>query len=118
VGLRVPDAPPAARRIENRLAGSDVNPYLVIAASLACGYLGMVEGLTPTEPTEGSAYGEDHSLHRHIFAAIEALRNSKAMRGMLGDSFVDLYVALKDDEYKEFQEIITPYEREILMFNV
>jgi glutamine synthetase len=118
VGLRVPDSPPEARRIENRLAGSDVNPYLVIAASLACGYLGMVEGATPTEPTEGSAYGEDYSLHRHLFAAIDALRDSKAMRSMLGDAFVDLYVALKAEEYREFQEIITPYEREILMFNV
>ena len=118
VGLRVPDSPPEARRIENRLAGSDVNPYLVIAASLACGYMGMVEGLKPTEPTEGSAYGDDHSLHRHINSAIEAMRGSKAMRRMLGESFVDLYVLLKDDEYKEFQEIITPYEREILMFNV
>ena len=118
VGLRVPDSPPDARRIENRLAGSDVNPYLVIAASLACGYLGMVEGLQPTAPTEGSAYGDDHSLHRHIFAAIDAMRGSTAMRSMLGASFVDLYVLLKDDEYREFQEIITPYEREILMFNV
>ncbi len=118
VGLRVPDSPPEARRIENRLAGADVNPYLVIAASLACGYLGMVEGITPTEPTEGSAYGEDYSLHRHLFAAIDALRDSKAMRSMLGDAFVDLYVALKAEEYREFQEIITPYEREILMFNV
>ena len=70
VGLRVPDSPPEARRIENRLAGSDVNPYLVIAASLACGFLGMEEGLKPTEPTEGSAYGDDHSLHRHITAAL------------------------------------------------
>ena len=118
VGLRVPDSPPEARRIENRLAGADVNPYLVIAASLACGYMGMVEGLKPTGPTEGSAYGEDHSLHRHLFAAIDAMRDSKVMRSMLGEPFVDLYVALKDDEYKEFQEIITPYEREILMFNV
>jgi glutamine synthetase len=118
VGLRVPDAPPDARRIENRLAGSDVNPYLVIAASLACGYLGMVEGLKPTKPTEGSAYGEDHSLHRHLFAAIDAMRDSKAIRSMMGNAFVDLYVALKDEEYREFQEIITPYEREILMFNV
>ncbi len=118
VGLRVPDSPPEARRIENRLAGSDVNPYLVIAASLACGYLGMVEKLQPTAPTEGSAYGDDHSLHRHIFSAIEAMRGSTSMRSMLGESFVDLYVLLKDDEYREFQEIITPYEREILMFNV
>jgi glutamine synthetase len=118
VGLRVPDASPEARRVENRLAGADVNPYLVIAASLACGYLGMVEGLKPTEETRGSAYGQDFDLHKHIYSAVEALRESNAMRGMLGDSFVDLYTALKDAEYREFQEIITPWEREILMFNV
>jgi glutamine synthetase len=118
VGLRVPDSPPEARRIENRLAGSDVNPYLVIAATLACGYLGMTEGLQPTEATEGSAYGDDHSLHRHIFAAIDELRDSQGMRNILGDAFINLYTALKEHEYREFQEIITPYEREILMFNV
>ena len=118
VGLRVPDAEPENRRIENRLAGSDVNPYLVLAATLACGYLGMVEGLRPTEPIEGSAYGMDFALHRHIFSAICALRDSNAMRSMLGENFVSLYCALKDDEYREFQEIITPWEREILMFNV
>jgi glutamine synthetase len=118
VGLRIPDATPESRRIENRLAGSDVNPYLVIAASLACGYLGMVEGLQPTEATVGSAYGEDYGLHKHIYSAVDAMRESNAMRAMLGNPFVDLYTALKDAEYQEFQEIITPYEREILMFNV
>jgi glutamine synthetase len=118
VGLRVPDSEPENRRIENRLAGSDVNPYLVLAATLACGYLGMTEGLQPTEPIEGSAYGADFSLHRHIYAAIESLRDSEAMRSILGDEFVNLYCKLKDDEYREFQEIITPWEREILMFNV
>jgi glutamine synthetase len=118
VGLRVPDSDSENRRIENRLAGSDVNPYLAIAGTLACGYLGMMEGLKPTEPTEGSAYGEDFSLHRHIYVATDALRKSNAMRSMFGETFVDLYCNLKDDEYKEFQEIITPWEREILMFNV
>jgi glutamine synthetase len=118
VGLRVPDSAPEARRIENRVAGADVNPYLVIAASLACGYLGMTEGLKATEETSGSAYGQDFGLHKHIYPAVDALRESDAMRGMLGDSFVDLYSALKDAEYHEFQEIITPWEREILMFNV
>ncbi|MBT8087598.1 MAG: glutamine synthetase family protein, partial [Gammaproteobacteria bacterium] len=118
VGLRVPDAAPEARRVENRLAGADVNPYLVIAASLACGFLGMVEGLKPTAETSGSAYGGGSSLHHDIYPAIEALRDSAAMRSMLGDEFIDLYTALKNDEYREFQQIITPYEREILMFNV
>jgi len=118
VGLRVPDSPPEARRVENRLAGSDVNPYLAIAASLACGFLGMVEGLQPTGPTEGSAYRAEFGLHRHIIGALEAMRGSNAMREMLGEEFVTLYTVLKDEEYREFQEIITPYEREILMFNV
>ncbi|MCJ7592499.1 MAG: glutamine synthetase family protein [Woeseiaceae bacterium] len=118
VGLRVPDSSPDARRVENRLAGSDVNPYLVLAASLSCGYLGMVEGLKPTAEATGSAYGGEFELHRHIYSAIESMRGSAAMRSMLGDEFVTLYTALKEHEYTEFQEIITPYEREILMFNV
>ena len=118
VGLRVPDASPDARRIENRIAGSDVNPYLVIAATLACGYLGMVEGLKPTDPITGSAYGSEFKLHWHIHSAIEALRDSNAMRSMLGDEFVTLYCGLKRAEFMEFEEIITPWEREILMFNV
>lgn len=118
VGLRVPDSGPEARRIENRLAGSDVNPYLALAATLSCGYLGMVEGLKPTDPVEGSAYGMEFELHRHVYSAIESLRDSDAMRSMLGESFVNLYCALKHAEYAEFQEIITPWEREILMLNV
>tara|TARA_R110002049_G_scaffold84663_2_gene215404 strand:- start:3007 stop:4338 length:1332 start_codon:yes stop_codon:yes gene_type:complete len=118
VGLRVPDSSPEARRVENRLGGSDVNVYLALAATLACGFLGMVEGLKPTAPTEGSAYGDAFGLHRHILSAIEAFGKSNAMRSILGDEFVTLYCALKDAEYMEFQEIITPWEREILMFNV
>ena len=109
---------PENRRIENRLAGSDVNPYLAIAATLACGYLGMVEGRKPTAAIEGSAYSDEFSLHRNMFIALQALKNSEAMRSILGDEFIDLYCAVKDDEYREYQEIITPYEREILMFNV
>ena len=70
------------------------------------------------EATEGSAYSGDFSLHRHICSAIDAMQASAAMRSMLGESFVTLYCALKDAEYKEFQEIITPWEREILMLNV
>lgn len=118
VGLRVPDSPPEARRVENRLAGSDVNPYLAIAASLACGYLGMVEGLKASDAATGSAYSGEFALHRHILGAIDAMRGSDAMRGILGDDFVTAYTAVKDHEYREFQGIITPYERDILMLNV
>src|SRR5690606_27598817 len=83
VGLRVPDSEPEARRIENRLAGSDVNPYLALAASLACGYLGMVEGLKPSKPITGSAYDLPFMLHPHIYAATEARKHSDRMRKTL-----------------------------------
>ncbi len=118
VGLRVPDSSPEDRRVENRVPGADVNPYLALAATLACGYLGMVEGLEPAEPVEGSAYGSDFGLPRHVSASIDAFRSSSAMRSMLGNDFVELYAALKDDEFMEFEQIVTPWEREILMFNV
>ena len=118
VGLRVPDSAPDARRVENRLAGSDVNPYLVLAGTLACGYLGMVEGLKPTDSIEGSAYDLPFSLHRFLYESIDAFRDSDAMRKTLGDKFVNLYSDLKLKECHEFQEIVTPWEREVLMFNV
>jgi len=118
VGLRVPDSEPVARRVENRLAGSDVNPHLAIAATLACGYLGMVEKAKPRDPIEGSAYDLPFGLHKHVYSAIDALKASDAMRETLGDEFVTLYCTLKEHEYREFQEIVTPWERDVLMFNV
>ena len=118
VGLRVPDSEPDSRRVENRLAGSDVNPYLVIAATLACGYLGMIEGASPDEPIEGSAYDLPFSLHRFLYEAIDAFETSEAMKKTLGEQFVKLYSSIKKDEFREFQEIVTPWEREVLMFNV
>ena len=118
VGLRVPDASPQARRIENRVGGADLNPYLGIAATLACGYLGMVEELEPTEQITGTAYDKPFKLHRNLFSAIQAFESSAAMHKTLGEEFVALYSAIKHTENDEFQRIVTPWEREILMFNV
>lgn len=110
VGLRVPDSPPEQRRIENRLAGSDVNPYLVIAATLACGYAGMKAGMTCRPKIEGSAYEVPFELHKSLCTAIEALRGSKAMRNVLGDDFVSLYCAVKDREFVECEERVPDWE--------
>ena len=62
VGFRVPISSPESRRVENRVAGSDVNPYLAMAASLACGYLGMEQGLEPEAPFDADAYDLDYGL--------------------------------------------------------
>ena len=61
-GLRVPFSEPSARRVENRFAGADANPYLALAATLACGYLGMLEKLEPMQEMKASAYDLPYSL--------------------------------------------------------
>ena len=118
VGLRVPDSDPKNRRVENRLGGSDVNPYLALAATLACGYLGMTEKLKPRDAIEGSAYDLPFDLHRHMYASIDAFSSSEAMRSVLGNAFVDMYTGIKQKEHEQFQENITPWEREHITLNV
>ncbi|MEO1797012.1 MAG: glutamine synthetase, partial [Pseudomonadota bacterium] len=55
--LRVPSGPSEARRIEHRVAGGDVNPYLLFAAILGAALLGIEDAATPPPPTQGNAYG-------------------------------------------------------------
>ena len=118
VGLRVPQSDATNRRVENRVAGADVNPYLAIAASLACGYLGMKQGLKPSVPVEASAYEMPHMFPRDIFAAIDRLRASDAMRSVLGETFVDVFCELKATEHETFFQVISPWEREYLLLSV
>ncbi|MGI9301269.1 MAG: glutamine synthetase family protein, partial [Gammaproteobacteria bacterium] len=101
-GLRVPLSEPASRRVENRVAGADANPYLAIAASLACGYLGMINGLEPTQPLEGSAYDEPYSLPRSLEEALRALTDCEPLRKLFGERFVTAYHAVKESEYETF----------------
>ena len=53
VGIRSPVATPAARRVENRVIGADANPYVALAATLACGYLGIKNRIEPTPGVQG-----------------------------------------------------------------
>lgn len=117
-GLRVPHSGPEARRIENRLAGVDVNPYLAMAASLACGYLGMEQQLSPSEPLTGSAYEKPHQLPRHLDDAVETLMACKPLVELLGEHFIQTYAAVKAVEYREYFDVISPWERRFLLLHV
>lgn len=117
-GLRIPISPDSARRVENRLPGSDSNPYLAIAASLACGYLGMKNALEPREPVVGNAYRNDHQLPRGLLEALIALEECEELRGVLGKRFSHVYLALKRSEFEEFMRVISPWEREHLLLSV
>ena len=118
VGLRVPVSGPAARRVENRVAGADANPYLAIAATLACGYLGMTEELDPSRPIEGSAYRLAHTLPRTLYDALYKMNGSRPVKQILGEDFVAAVTSVKNDELDAYQRVISSWEREHLLLNV
>jgi len=118
VGLRVPTSGAAGRRVENRLAGADANPYLAIAGSLACGYLGMTGELDPGEPIDGSGYTRAHSLPRQLSDALAKLTQNKPLREVLGEDFVEAFAAVKEAEWEAYQRVVSSWEREYLLLNV
>lgn len=117
-GLRVPISPPEARRLENRLAGMDCNPYLGIAASLACGYLGLKAQQMPKPECTGDAYMNETDLPYNLGDALDLLEEDAALREVLGVEFCNVYTSVKRNEYKEFLQVISPWEREHLLLNV
>lgn len=117
-GLQVPISGPEARRVENRLAGMDCNPYLGLAASLACGYLGLVEATNPRDECTGDAYNIDTDLPYTMGDALDLLEEDTALCEVLGPEFCKVYDSVKRNEYKEFQQVISPWEREHLLLNV
>ncbi|WP_282606910.1 glutamine synthetase family protein [Pelagibius sp. Alg239-R121] len=118
VGLRVPHSDASGRRVENRLAGADANPYLAIAASLACGYLGMTQKLKPRSPVEGSAYRLAHTLPRTLYDALSRFNGTRAIKPILGEKFIDAVTIVKETELLAYQKVISSWEREHLLLNV
>jgi glutamine synthetase len=104
--------------VENRLAGMDCNPYLGIAASLACGYLGMKEAKDPKPECTTDAYNMDSDLPYTLGDALDLLEEDKALAETLGTHFCAIYDSVKRNEYKEFLQVISPWEREHLLLNV
>lgn len=117
-GLRVPPSSPEARRVENRVPSSDANPYLAIAACLACGYLGMVENLSPSPAYEGNAQREAAALPRGLLDAVAAFEECEPLKALFGPNFPSCYRTIKEAEYETFMRVISPWEREHLLLNV
>ena len=117
-GIRIPISAPDARRIENRIAGMDCNPYLCIAASLACGYLGLMNEIRPDKRYQGDAYDAEDDIPSGPNAALDLFDAATEIHDVLGPEFVRVYSIVKRAEYDEFLQVISPWEREHLLLNV
>jgi glutamine synthetase len=100
-----------ALRIENRLPGADVNPYLALAAMIAAGLHGVEQGLELEDAYEGNAYTADKP---HVPATLRDARalfdQSALARGAFGDEVVDHYLNMADVELASFDAAVTDWE--------
>jgi glutamine synthetase len=117
-GLRIPPSGPANRRVENRVPSSDANPYLAMAASLACGWIGLTRRLTPSEPTVGNARGDEYELPVGLLEGVSLFEDCEELTEVFGRTFVTTFAAVKRAEFATFMRVISPWEREFLLLNV
>ena len=105
----------SAKRVETRIPGGDVNPYLAFAALIAAGLHGMDQGLELPPPLEGNAYESDaERFPSTLRGAIAALEEGSMARAALGDEVVDHYLNYGRTEQRLFDEVVTCWERERL----
>jgi len=117
-GLRVPISPAENRRIENRMPGADANPYLALAACLACGYLGLRDRIEPAPMVEGTAYDRPRTLPRTLAEALDRFAACRPVIDLLGESFCNAFQRIKAHELAQFEGVISSWERDHLLLKV
>jgi glutamine synthetase len=112
VAIRVPSGNPAARRLEHRVAGGDVNPYLMLSAILGAALVGIEEGLTPPPAVSGNAYAmaDLPQVPTTWDAAIEAFEASPLIARILPAELIRNYVLTKRQE-RHYMAELSPEER-------
>ncbi len=98
-------------RIECRLPGADVNPYLAYAAALASGLDGIANRIEPPEEFSGDLYHSDlPTVPQSLAAATERFATSEAARRLLGDEVVDHYAHFFTQEVGAYNRAVTDWE--------
>ncbi|ABF64569.1 L-glutamine synthetase [Ruegeria sp. TM1040] len=104
--IRIPGGSPKARRIEHRVSGGDINPYLMLATVLGAALIGMEDGATPPPPSEGNIYDIDGlpQLAGSWAEAIDLFENSPLIARILPPMAIRNLVMTKRQELKGFAE--------------
>ncbi len=99
-------------RVECRIGGSDLNPYLAQAAMLAAGIKGIEDKMTLAPPTKGDVYedAKAQDIPQTLRAATETLRKSSFLRDAMGDDVINHYTRCAEWEQEEFDRVVTDWE--------
>ena len=118
-GFRIPSNEEHSMRIENRISGADTNPYLVFAANLAAGYLGIKNKLKPSPETKKSVFGKDKSsLPKNVEEAILLFENDEQINEVFNQKFIRTIAAIRRVENQAYLKVVSSWEREFLLLNV
>lgn len=111
-GFRLCGAGTKGVRVECRIGGSDLNPYLAQAAMLAAGLKGIEENMTLAPATTGDIYEDAAAadIPRTLRAATETLHGSAMLREAMGDDVIDHYTRAAEWEQEEFDRAVTDWE--------
>jgi glutamine synthetase len=113
VALRVLAGSNKSCRLETRVIGSDVNPYLAMAASLASGLYGIKNKLKLRQPaTAGNGYNDysNGTLPKTLDEATQMMKQSKLAKEILGDEFVAHFVQTREWEWRQHLKAVTDWE--------
>jgi glutamine synthetase len=113
VALRVLPAGEKSSRLETRVIGSDVNPYLAMAGALGAGLYGIKKKLKlKQKATTGNGYADlsNGILPRTLEEATKRMKESDVAREILGDVFVDHFTQTRDWEWRQHLKSVTDWE--------
>ncbi|NCQ24140.1 MAG: glutamine synthetase [Rhodobacteraceae bacterium CG17_big_fil_post_rev_8_21_14_2_50_63_15] len=110
-GFRLCGAGSKAVRVECRIGGSDLNPYLAMAAMLAAGIKGIKDKLELAPPATGDAYaGDSGRIPQTLRDAYLVFKGSGFLREAFGDGVIDHYARAAEIEIEDFDRVVTDYE--------
>jgi glutamine synthetase len=117
--VRVPSGPPAARRIEHRVAGGDVNPYLALAAILGAALIGIEDSTVPPRRITGNAYDQDlPHIPRDWGSAIDAFAQSTVIPRIFPQELIRNLVLTKRQELRDMDDLTKPEQVELYLDTV
>jgi len=117
--FRIPAIEEKNMRVENRVAGSDTNPYLVMAANLASGYLGIKNKIKASKETKKSAFDDKEvALPKNMEESLFLFENDEDINLIFDEKFIRTISAIRRVEYQAYLSVVSSWEREYLLLNV